>query len=506
MKKIGYLFISIISFIGISSVKADTLNLSSFYNHFDESINYYNTYNDKIINLVSIWESKYKSSHPYYIIRIHYNSSQSIKPVELYASSSNKTKWSTWNLVSSYTTNNVLISYNPNTDEFTEETNDFVIPLYDRDFSSSILDLLNPGPGAYKDEDMVKDNGFIYNNVPSSYGYNGNDYTSDYDKIIFPSFSSSQYDFSISEFEITENDLLPSYLDLYNGNYEKNIFEHYTEINLNEYEYVALSLKDYSLRNDNVNQFSTNIYTKGQLCLTPVYDYGMKEKIDYYSDYQVDRCSVIYDDFTPVRTYILKQDLQNNAIYYLKAYDTTIENKVKVDSTIFNITYINTDSADNPSVNVNGKNYPTIAYNDLSSSSTKSEEEGYVSGQVVNAMDQLDENFINNFFSNPLKALKSVWGAIISILSLISMFIALLPPTMQGFLYIICFSNNIRNYKNFIIEGVFCMRLIVKRISHRSPKLWKGTRDISMTRSGHKVKFLHTRNNGATNPMHYKKG
>ena len=42
---------------------------------------------------------------------------------------------------------------------------------------------------------------------------------------------------------------------------------------------------------------------------------------------------------------------------------------------------------------------------------------------------------IINLFNKPIEALKSVWNAITSIFNLITEFILLLPPTMQGFLY-----------------------------------------------------------------------
>lgn len=43
---------------------------------------------------------------------------------------------------------------------------------------------------------------------------------------------------------------------------------------------------------------------------------------------------------------------------------------------------------------------------------------------------------INDFFEKPLEALRTVWGAISSIFNLITEFIVLLPPAMQGFLFL----------------------------------------------------------------------
>ena len=411
MKKLSYLFIAIISFIGINSVNADTLQWSSFYDNFDISLEFYNSSSGSSVyeHILSIYEEKYASDYPYYYFVLGSAPVQGNYYTLTMFYSSSRFEFILLNN-SEVSLRSVLANvYTITYDSYYQGGTyyDYHDATYGRSYG---IPLSSNFPLVY-----VKDNQF--------------------DVLSLPSFSSSSFDFSSPSFTISSNDYIPNVLDLYNGTYEKNIFEHYTEINLNNYSYVALSLKDYTLRNDNINQFFTNIYTKGQLCLTPVYDYGMKEKTEYYSGYQVDRCSVVYDDFTPVRTYVLKQDLENNAIYYLKAYDTNIENKVKVDNSIFDITYITSENANNPSVSVNGRNYPTIAYDDLSSSSTQSEEEGYVSGQSPNVLDQFDDNFINNFFSNPLNILKSVWGAITSMLTLVATFIGLLPPTLQGFLY-----------------------------------------------------------------------
>ncbi len=154
-------------------------------------------------------------------------------------------------------------------------------------------------------------------------------------------------------------------------------------------------------------------------------------------------CSLVYENFTPVRTYILKSDLENHAIYYLKAYDTSIENKVRIDTSIFNIHYITEEDKDNPILNINGKNYTTIPYDDLTDTSTKSEEEGYVSGASCAVGDfNCTANFSgSNFswsdiFNSPLNFLKEVWSSIVQVFVLISYFISILPLPLQSFLYL----------------------------------------------------------------------
>ena len=98
-----------------------------------------------------------------------------------------------------------------------------------------------------------------------------------YEKIYNPLayfISNFDYVYSGSSLNITGN----TSMVVNNGDIIKPIFtaenpfqEQYLEINLNDYAYVALALKDY-----NQDPFNTNMYFKGQVCLTPVYNYGME--------------------------------------------------------------------------------------------------------------------------------------------------------------------------------------------------------------------------------------
>ena len=167
---------------------------------------------------------------------------------------------------------------------------------------------------------------------------------------------------------------------------------------------------------------------KGQYCLTPVYNYGMTERKDILTGTQVERCSPYYQDYTPVRTYILDDDLKNNAIYYLKSYDTSKDNYVKVDTYVFDVTLITEEDASNPYVTVNGKSYPTIPYDELTDTATKSEDEDYVSGSS-------EEFTFSDIFLAPLDYLKEIWGSVGLFFTMIEQFILLLPKPMQGFLF-----------------------------------------------------------------------
>lgn len=240
----------------------------------------------------------------------------------------------------------------------------------------------------------------------------------------------------VSNFTINSGDkiepMYTSYEDYINGSSGNS----YVEVNLNDYPYIALSLKDYS----KTEEFTSNFYVQGQFCLTPVYNYGQTEKKDIISGSQNQRCSLAYDTFTPIRTYILKSDLENNAIYYLKAYDTSIENKVKIDTSIFNIHYISEEDKDNPILDINGRDYTPKSYDELTDTSTKSEDENYGSGVVctvgdLNCTRQYSSFSWSDIFDDPLDFLKGIWDSIVAVFEVIIYFISILPSPLQSFLY-----------------------------------------------------------------------
>ncbi len=236
-------------------------------------------------------------------------------------------------------------------------------------------------------------------------------------------------------FTLNKNDIIPTYKSLFIDKTEDN----YTEVNLNDYPYIALSLKDYS----KTDSFDVNNYVKGQYCLTPVYNYGLTERKEVLSGTQIERCSPYYDDYTPIRTYILKSDLENHSIYYLKAYDTSKENKIKVDTSVFNIHYITDEEKNNPIITINGKKYSTIPYDELTDTATKSEDEGYASGascavgdfNCTASMSNSSLSF-SDIFTSPIDFLKKIWQGIVNVFTLINYFISILPTTLQYFLYI----------------------------------------------------------------------
>lgn len=220
-------------------------------------------------------------------------------------------------------------------------------------------------------------------------------------------------------FTLNKQDIVPTYKSKFSNQIDLN----YLEVDLNNYPYIILSLKDYS----KTEEFSTINYVKGQYCLTSVYNYGSTEKKDIIEGSKTKRCSLYYDDFTPVRTYILDSDLKNNAIYYLKAYDTSKENKVKIDTSVFNIHYITEEDKDNPLITINDKKYTPKSYDELTDTATKSEDENYVDGA--------SEKFsITDIFTSPLEFFKKIINAISEFNGLIKELFSFLPDEFLAFI------------------------------------------------------------------------
>ena len=405
MKKV--LFTLILSIFAIPVAFADTVSLGDYYDGFDDAITFYNNNQSLINQAISLWETNYSTSYPYYYITYHTNSNGFV--LNYYSSSS------------------MIQYFDEIISPYDDCSGDFCYgQIYADNGSATLSEIFATATGSriYSP---------YYNNTSIDYYplYNNNMTYNSSNELAIPAFSSSTFDFQSQYFTVSENDVLPSYLTLYQGSFTPS--PNYVEINLNNYSYVALSLKNYNVS----TAFDTTFLVKGQLCATPVYDYGMTEKSNYSSaGYQVQSCSAAYSNFTPYQFYILESDIKYHSIYYLKAYNTSIENKVKVDTNVFDISYISSQNASSPQVVVNGRSYPTIPYDNLSSNATISTENGYISGQVKNVFDvSEDSSFISSLFENPLSALTTVWTAILSMFALIGSFIGILPYTMQAFLY-----------------------------------------------------------------------
>ena len=441
MKKFLIISLSIISSLFlVDTAKAETKEFEFFngeYNGYVYSsyspFNVYSSFNQDLLDdieqkMVDYWNKNLKSHHPYYYISLSY---------EPYSSSAG----------TSFEIKMALTAFK-------------AIPIDYTSLHSMSCDYEN-----YKNEHVSFEDKiqltyyytYTLNNIFSSEPYglycdNNNLFyeSSDFGNFYLPLwYYSSNYDqpFGLDDtyvvkkgdetlFTLNKEDIVPTYKDKFIDRTDLN----YIEVDLNSHPYVVLSLKDYN----KTEEFSFNTYVKGQYCLTPVYDYGLREKKEVLSGSKNQRCSPYYDNYTPVRTYVLESDLKNHAIYYLKAQDTTKENKVKIDTSIFNIHYISEEEKDNPIITINGKKYSITPFDELTDTANKSEDEGYNSGAVCAVGDfnctrntlGVKETSWSDIFSSPLEFLKNIWTSITQVFVIITYFIALLPTTLQYFLYI----------------------------------------------------------------------
>jgi len=420
-KSLMFVMIGILSFLGINTVSATTYIPDNYYDNFEVYVDDYTKYKDKIDVMIDYWQDNYSANYPYYAVIEYPNSIDTSSEGAVFILFCSET-----NIITYYDTNAFIFDNGANnlydnggyygvvyrTELDTYEYNDILaVPaIKPFDLTSS----------------LITSNGLVYDGLES-----------EYDGVLFHSYTSETLGITIPEIELSTGDFFPTVASLYDGSYDTDL-KNYVTIDLNQYPYVALALKDYS----STEEFYTNVYVKGQYCLTPVYNYGMTEKKDIITGSKNQRCSTYYSDYTLVRTYILEQDLENHAIYYLKAYDTSKENLVKVDANMFTITYITEETQDNPYVEVNGKNYPTISYDNLTDSATQSEDEDYISGVSCavgdfNCYNEYNpENIFDSIFSAPLEFLEGVWSSITIVFTLITQFILLLPPVLQTFLYL----------------------------------------------------------------------
>ena len=192
-----------------------------------------------------------------------------------------------------------------------------------------------------------------------------------------------------------------------------------TTVNLDNYEYVILNLKDYNQD----KAFNTNLKVKGSVGITPIYNFGQTEKSDIIGTKIEDRCNVKYDEFTDYRLSILKQDLKNNAVYIVKSCEKG--SSFKFDNTIFDVTYVTADNVDDPVVTIGGKNYHTIPFNKLTSSANQNEEENYVPGESKKLN-------LSDIVSNITNTVSSFWDSIVNFMSLVTKFFNTLPIEIKG--------------------------------------------------------------------------
>lgn len=430
MKYLKYLLL-MIPFMFISSVKAESIELNNS-NSYTSNMSVqelftnkdYKEYLEELERLLfEKYESDYSENFPYYVITFSFNKYSNHFIIYLNMVMSNQ------KFTFNYKKGN---SYGYNLAEDGTELSGLKIDgvwqqmgvSYDSSsttYNSPVLNDSVSSPAYYAFNIYVNTTGkndLIFNSCfLLSSNFDLMFYT-DYDSVIINNYLDS------GNTHILKNgDILPTFYKGKDFTNKGNL----VEVDLNSYPYIALSLKDYS----KTEAFDVNNYVKGQYCITPVYDYGLKERREFLSQTQVERCSPYYNDFTLIRTTILKSDLDNHAIYYLKSYDTSKENKVKIDSSVFNIHYITEEEKDNPILNINGTKYSTLPFDKLTDTANKSESEGYVSG----ASGEIKVNW-SDIFTSPLDFIKGIWSSVTQVFILIGYFISLLPVHLQYFLYI----------------------------------------------------------------------
>lgn len=430
MKKFLVLCIGIVSVFGIHTVKADTntyvydtsIDNNSFYDDYYFSSEYsYSFINEEVDNLVAIWEKRFKSDYPYYSIHLYHGDLSFYIQLIMY----NAIPLNYSSFLNLSIEKPTMYSFN-----YRFENGNKLDCISGNSCFDDIYQVSRPTNFQMRDI-FLKTASSLY--LPYLYYDSNFDLVYDLeDSIIVNDLNGNNL------FTLSQNGIIPKSKNLFFNEVDNK----YVEINLNNYAYVALSLKDYTKEISNSYSEYSNIYVKGQLCATPVYNYGQTERKDILTGSKVQACSLYNSDYALTRFYILPSDIKNHAIYYLKAYDTTKDNYVKIDTSYFDITYITEENKDNPQVSIDGKIYPTLSYDKLTDTSTKSEDEGYVSGVscAVGDFNCYNEynpsNVFKDIFDKPLEALKSVWSAIINVFELIKMFIMLLPQTLQSFLYL----------------------------------------------------------------------
>lgn len=421
MKKYLIIGLSIISSLFfVSNVKAEDItsrdyylfeNESTFYNNFDYSTEFIDTFSKQ---LVAKWEKDYKKDWPYYYIsiaRVYNNDSVDfsirlgmLKAIPIVSADNDAIfKFGTWTAES--------VTYPGFFMNFKDSS--LVSETYANINDIAYLSWVSCSTGGFLNQCPTEN--IAYNYYLFSY------YDSNFDMLSRLGYTLVVKDLDGTKlFSFDNGGIIPTYKDIFVDKVEEN----YVEVDLNSYPYIILSLKDYS----KTEEFSAINYVKGQYCLTSVYNYGSTEKKDIIEGSKNKRCSLYYDNYTPIRTYILNSDLKNNAIYYLKAYDTTKENKVKIDTSVFNIHYISEEEKDNPIITINGKKHTPKSYDELTDTATKSEDENYADGAS-------EEFTFSDIFTAPLEFLKTIWNSITQFFQLINQFISLLPETLQAFLY-----------------------------------------------------------------------
>lgn len=440
MKKGLIFLLSIVSFLGINTVSAKEIyleydtNISYVKSHIDEIG--YEKINKSINELINYYNTNLSVEYSYYFISLNPIITDINGNTDFFITLTSFDQFSNYifdhfnQIMDSYVylidfsyngfyRNIKQISYNLDTNEIFEDFTNFTLfklnsdeySFYPYNYYYSNFDLYHRG-------DLLTDNALTYLKPD--------------DILYIPSYSepSSYFNYNANSKFLIE----PYYLYDDNSSLEDNRF---TTINLNDYSYVIFSLKDYSER----ETFSSLLYLKGQICITPVYKYGLEEKKDYISGWQSPPCTGVLQEYTSNYLTIKEEDINNHVVYYITGYDYSIDNLIKIDESTFDITYITKENENNPNVIINGKNYSILPYSSLTDTAELTEKNGLNGTFSCAKYDTdcfMDSSGIDveSLFTSPLETLETIWDVITSVFKLITEFISLLPPTLQAFLYL----------------------------------------------------------------------
>lgn len=413
MKKFSLLIYLFVILFLPNIVKAESITCN-YNNDIQNDLNKLG--NDNINSIINGLLDQYetiKNNYPYYSILFY--KSDSLSPTydffQLVAMNKKNFVWHTTDHTDGSITYNYMFDAN-NT-------------LGDSDYQLISASISFDNSGNYDSYEIVN---FSVGIFPSYLDYNtlGNCYISDnvyysnfdvkfemldnYDEIyVQDNFNSENY----SVLSENSNYTFSNLQSILNYNLPSNV-DKYRTVNLDDYYYVLLSLKDYSKK----KAFSSNLKVKGMVGITPIYNYGTTEK-----DVITDRCNLSYDDFTDYRLYILDQDLKNKAIYAVKKCKNG--SSFKYDSSVFNITYVTDDNKNDPVVTIDGKEYHTIPFDSLSNSANKNEENDFVPGESEPAT-------FSSVVSNISDTLEGVWNTLTTFMSLVTRFFRTLPSEFQA--------------------------------------------------------------------------
>lgn len=394
MKKILFTLLLSIFLIPNANAEIQDVIYADYYRN-SSSFNYYftnpdlirselsNTLDKMYSNALTMYKETYSTNFPYYYISIQVISdTESISDsfviylmLHVYDKIPVLTDFSNVKPLDTYTSDYMLFTCTLSNNECTSKKSSYGIPLFNEYNSIYFFN-----PLAFYDSNFTLINNTIYDFLINKS-----------DGSFYATYQSG--------------DAIPSLITTINNRF--------VEVNLDNYEYVILNLKNYSKK----DAFETNLQVKGSVAITPVYEFGTVEK-----EYITDLCNLSYSSFTDYRFFVLKNDLINNAVYIVKECSDS-GSSFRFDSNVFDITYVTAENVDDPVVTFGGVEYHTIPFNKLSNTVNKNEEEGFIPGASGSSLTDIIDN-ISDFTSD-------IWNAISSFMGLVTKFFNTLPEEFR---------------------------------------------------------------------------